>query len=163
MISFVRDENVLKTISLSSLDPLSLETYENITKIQDIYLCMLICEKSLQIYLLEDIIKMRYEIEYNAIYVYLLKDPVCREVVKDIYFFEKKLYKEKKKIVFENDDILSDEVSNSSIIFEYICNEAEMFDSKNLKKKLLNFEERKGSQKLIIFFIILIGIIFIIK
>jgi hypothetical protein len=163
MISFVKHGSLLKTIPLSSTDPLSLDTYENILAKEDVFMCMLICKDSQFIYKSDDILRMRYEIDSSTIHVYLLRDPVSRELVDDIYFFQRQIPKEKNKIIFKDDSVISKEyVKNRHLHFEYVCNEAEMFENKNLRKKILNFEGRKELEIYLVALISLAGILIVI-
>ncbi|WUR02676.1 uncharacterized protein VNE69_02197 [Vairimorpha necatrix] len=119
MISFFINDKVYKTQSLDYIDPISMEYYSTIVQ-ETPLLCILVCDNTKYVYKTEDIVEMRYEIFNNTVHVYTLKDPISREEVRDIYYFEPQRTKEESK-----EEMKCKEVSKAEIDItgDYECEE----------------------------------------
>ncbi|EEQ82168.1 hypothetical protein NCER_101171 [Vairimorpha ceranae BRL01] len=173
MILLKKDNKIYKEIDVHTLDPISLDSYKNIIENDKLILCILICNTTRYVYRATDIIEMRYSIMFNTIHVYLLKDPISREEVKDVYYFMSKLNKNdvlcnnkeelcnKREILFNKDEISFNnkkKISSKNIIriFDYVCNERELFQNEKYKKIILNYEYKED--KVCVYVIIILGI-----
>ncbi|CAD24983.1 hypothetical protein [Encephalitozoon cuniculi GB-M1] len=88
MLEFMKDGEVIHTEELQNVDPLTLETYEELlSSTGSVVFCILVCENTKHVYLASSIVNMRYTVS-GTIRIYKLRDPSTRNEVKDILYFE---------------------------------------------------------------------------
>jgi hypothetical protein len=142
----LKNNKIFKQIDLSNKDPLTLLSYyEILLRNPKPIFCLLICQTSKFVYLKDCVIKMRYSIK-EYVDVYSLKDPISREEVKDIWFFEVKDRSEKSRNVYA----------------EFISNEINVFEDDALRYKIFGLKRKDDTKIIYSFFVIVILMIWIV-
>ncbi|ADM10965.1 uncharacterized protein Eint_011030 [Encephalitozoon intestinalis ATCC 50506] len=162
MLEFVKDGEVIHSEDLQSVDPLTLETYEELlSSTGSAVFCILVCESTKHVYLARSIINMRYAVS-GTVRIYKLKDPSTRNEVKDILYFEVvknplyvRIFKDIQKSNFlrrreeEMNGIKGDLVDHpgrdSVVKAVFIGNELDLVCNRELQKKIFRSEDLKGS------------------
>jgi hypothetical protein len=142
----LKNNKTLKQIDLSNKDPLTLLSYyEILLRNPKPIFCLLICKTSKFVYLKDCVIKMRYSIK-EYVNVYSLKDPISREEVKDIWFFEVKDRSEESRNVYAT----------------FISNEINVFEDDALRYKIFGLKRKDDTKIIYSFFVIVILMIWIV-
>lgn len=162
MLIFKRNKEIIKTIEIHNKDPLSLSTYQEILqKEQAPLFSLLVCETTRFVYLARDIIEMRYSLD-DQINVYLLKDPLSREIVEDVWFFEVK-----RNPIFSRNtpkgEIKHRGVHDETTISaDFISNELGVLYDKDLQHRILNYKRESGDVLgLIVYILVVVFVIFL--
>ncbi|KAF9761150.1 hypothetical protein NGRA_2825 [Nosema granulosis] len=148
MLTFTRGKEILQTIEIHNKDPLSLSTYQEILqKEKKPVFSLLICATTRFVYLARDIIEMRYSVD-EQINVYLLRDPLSREVVEDVWFFEvlkNPIYES--KIVYDSKMAIElcttthrNVLEDTTVYAHYISNEIGVLYDKDLQYRILKYK-----------------------
>lgn len=159
MLTFTRDKEVIQTIDINNKDPLSLYTYQEILqKEQAPLFSLLVCETSRFVYLASDIVEMRYSLD-EQINVYTLKDPLSREIVEDVWFFEVKknpFYRNILKIDLLENTKHRNIVDESTVNADFISNELGVLYDRDLQHKILNYKRETGDVLGLIVYILVV-------
>ncbi|AFN82436.1 hypothetical protein EROM_010920 [Encephalitozoon romaleae SJ-2008] len=162
MLVFVKNGEVIHTEDLQNVDPLTLETFEEIlASTGSVVFCILVCESTRHVYLASSIVSMRYTVS-GAIRIYKLKDPSTRNEVKDILYFEvvrNPLYLRIFKDIQKSNPLrrkgnTMDSLGSSAGDFSqvgpvvkavFIGNELDLVYNTDLQKKVFRNGEKRGS------------------
>ncbi|AFM97723.1 hypothetical protein EHEL_011000 [Encephalitozoon hellem ATCC 50504] len=162
MLVFVKNGEVIHTEDLKNVDPLTLETYEELlSSTGSVVFCILVCENTKHVYLASSIVSMRYTVS-GAIRIYKLKDPSTRNEVKDILYFEVvknplylRIFKDiqKSNLLRGKEDAMDSlrdgacepPHSGTMVRAVYIGSELDLVYNADLQKKVFRNGEKRGS------------------
>lgn len=162
MLVFVKNGEVIHTEDLQNVDPLTLETYEELlSSTGSVVFCILVCKNTRHVYLASSIVNMRYTVS-GAIRIYKLKDPSTRNEVKDILYFEVvrnplylRIFKDiqksnplrrKEKTIDGLGSSVGDFSQSGPIVRAvFIGNELDLVYNTDLQKKVFRNGEKRGS------------------
>jgi hypothetical protein len=153
MLRFMRGSDLMHSERLDSVDPLTLETYRELLRNnRSLIFSVLICRHSRNIYLAKNIFNIRYGTEHKMC-IYMMKDPITRNEVDDVLFYEVKDNPLFRGSIHHStdEDMPSPEESEIDVVAEFIGTEVDMLFSLELKEKILRQLEGTTSNATIFF------------